>query len=169
MLSHFATEPPITGRGAARESEQSLVFTVEAADVEIDRETGKVKILSFAVAQDAGCAINPASVEGQIQGAVAQGIGWALSENAIYHNGIMQNTTFLDYRMPTTVDVPPVDVLLVEVPHSTSPFGLRGAGEPPLVPTLAAIANAIHSAGGIRLKELPMNPEAVLQALHIPL
>ncbi len=163
---HFPTEPPIIGQGASRETEPSLAFAVEVADVEVDRETGKVKILSYAVAQDVGYAINPISVEGQIQGAVAQGIGWALSENSIFHKGVMQNATLLDYRMPTAADVPFVDVLLVEVPHSTAPFGLRGAGEPPMVPILATIANAIHSATGVRLKELPMTPEAVFRALQ---
>ena len=165
-LSHFAIEPPIVGRGTARETDRSLIFSVQAADIEVDPETGKVKVLSYAAAQDAGRAINPDAVEGQVQGAVAQGIGWALSENSVLDNGIMQNTNLLDYRMSTAVDVPFVDVLLVEVPHSTSPFGLRGVGEPPLVPTLAAIANAIHSASGVRLKELPMNPETVFRAIN---
>jgi len=166
VLHRFATEAPIVGRGVARETDWSLIFTVQSADVEVDRETGKVKILSYTIAQDAGCAINPTLVEGQIQGAVSQGIGWALSENSVFHKGVMQNATFLDYRMPTAVDVPFMDVLLVEVPHSTSPFGLRGVGEPSVVPTLATIANAIHSATGVRLKELPMTPEAVFWALH---
>ena len=165
-LSHFAAEPPIIGHGTARETDRSLIFSVQTADVEVDPETGKVKVLSYAAAQDAGRAINPNAVEGQVQGAVAQGIGWALSENSILDNGVMQNTNLLDYRMYTAVDVPFVDVLLVEVPHSTSPFGLRGVGEPSLVPTLAAIANAIHSACGVRLKELPMNPETVFRAIN---
>ncbi|MFC2043940.1 xanthine dehydrogenase family protein molybdopterin-binding subunit [Chloroflexota bacterium] len=163
---HFPTEAPIIGRGAAREPEPSLSFAVEVADVEVDRETGKVKILSYAVAQDVGCALNPILVEGQIQGAVAQGIGWALWEDSIFDKGVMQNVTLLDYRIPTAADVPFVDALLVEVPHSTVPFGLRGVGEPPMVPVLATIANAIHSATGVRLKELPMTPEAVFRALH---
>jgi len=133
--------------------------------VEVDKETGKVKVLSYAAAQDVGLAINPTLVEGQIQGAVAQGIGWALSENSIFHKGVMQNATFLDYRIPTAADVPSVDTLLVEVSFDASPFGIRGVGEPPIVPSLATMANAIHSATGVRLKELPMTPEAIFNRI----
>ncbi|MFH1031746.1 MAG: xanthine dehydrogenase family protein molybdopterin-binding subunit [Chloroflexota bacterium] len=165
-LHHFPLEPPITGQGTGKVQNQSMVFAVETADVEVDKETGKVKVLSYAVAQDVGFAVNPTLLECQIQGAITQGIGWALWENSVYDKGVMQNANLLDYRIPTAVDVPSADVLLVEVPHSTSPFGIRGAGEPPLVPALATIANAIHSATGVMLKELPMNPEAVFRALH---
>jgi xanthine dehydrogenase molybdenum-binding subunit len=161
-IAHFPGENPITGRGSSKGLQQSPVFTVEAADVEVDKETGKVKVLSYAAAQDVGLAINPTLVEGQIQGAVAQGIGWSLFENCIFHKGMMQNATLLDYRMPTAADVPFVDTLLVEVSFDASPFGIRGVGEPPIVPSLATIANAIHSAIGVRLKELPMIPEAIL-------
>jgi CO/xanthine dehydrogenase Mo-binding subunit len=164
-IAHFPGESPITGRGSSQGLQQSPVFTVEAADVEVDQETGKVKVLSYVAAQDVGLAINPTLVEGQIQGAVAQGIGWALSENCIFHKGVMQNGTLLDYRMPTAADVPFVDTLLVEVSFDASPFGIRGVGEPPIVPSLATIANAIHSATGVRFKELPMTPEAILNGI----
>jgi xanthine dehydrogenase molybdenum-binding subunit len=164
-VAHFPGESPITGRGSSKGLLQSPVFTVEVADVEVDKETGKVKVLSFAAAQDVGLAINPTLVEGQIQGAVAQGIGWALSENSIFHKGVMQNATFLDYRIPTAADVPSVDTLLVEVSFDASPFGIRGVGEPPIVPSLATMANAIHSATGVRLKELPMTPEAIFNRI----
>jgi CO/xanthine dehydrogenase Mo-binding subunit len=164
-IAHFPGESPITGRGSSKGLQQSPVFTVEAADVEVDKETGKVKVLSYIAAQDVGFAINPTLVEGQIQGAVAQGIGWALSENCIFHKGVMQNATLLDYRMPTAADVPSVDTLLVEVGFDASPFGIRGVGEPPIVPSLATIANAIHSATGVRVKELPMTPEAILNSI----
>jgi CO/xanthine dehydrogenase Mo-binding subunit len=164
-IAHFPGESPITGRGSSKGLQQSPVFTVEVADVEVDKEIGKVKVLSYIAAQDVGLAINPTLVEGQIQGAVAQGIGWALSENYIFHKGVMQNATLLDYRMPTATDVPFVDTLLVEVSFDASPFGIRGVGEPPIVPSLAAIANAIHSATGVRLKELPMTPEAILSSI----
>jgi CO/xanthine dehydrogenase Mo-binding subunit len=159
---------PITGRGSGEMGEGAPVFAVQVADVEVDKETGKVKILSYAAAQDVGLAINPTLVEGQMQGAVAQGIGWALSENYIFNNGVMQNSTLLDYRMPTATDVPFVDTMLVEVSFGTPPFGIRGVGEPPIVPSLATIANAIHSATGVRLKELPMTPEAVLNGIKTP-
>ena len=164
-VAHFPGESPITGRGSSKGFLQSPVFTVEVADVEVDKETGKVKVLSYAAAQDVGLAINPTLVEGQIQGAVAQGIGWALSENSIFRKGVMQNATFLDYRIPTAADVPSVDTLLVEVSFDASPFGIRGVGEPPIVPSLGTMANAIHSATGVRLKELPMTPEAIFNRI----
>ncbi len=156
---------PITGRGSGEMGEGAPVFAVQVADVEVDKETGKVKILSYAIAQDVGLAINPTLVEGQMQGAVAQGIGWALTENSISQNGVMQNATLLDYRMPTAADVPFVETMLVEVSFGMPPFGIRGVGEPPIVPSLAAIANAIHSATGVRLKELPMTPETILNGV----
>jgi CO/xanthine dehydrogenase Mo-binding subunit len=157
---------PITGSGCSEPlGKLTPVFAVEAADVEVDKETGKVRVLSYAVAQDTGLAINPAIVEGQIQGAVAQGIGWALTEGYIYEGGVMRNPTFLDYRMPTAADVPFIETMIVEVASDVTPYGIRGVGEPPMVPTLATIANAIHSAAGVRLKELPMTPEAVLSAI----
>jgi CO/xanthine dehydrogenase Mo-binding subunit len=142
------------------------MFAVHVADIEVDKETGKVKILSYAAAQDVGLAINPTLVEGQIQGAISQGIGWALMENYVFDRGVLQNTTLLDYRMPTAVDVPFMEILLVEVGSATGPYGLRPVGEPPIVPSLATIANAIHDAIGVRLKELPMSPEAIFWSLQ---
>ena len=139
---------------------------VEAAEVEVDKETGKVKVLSFATVQDAGLALNPKILEGQIQGAAAQGIGWAFSENYNLEKGKMINATFQDYRMPTAADVPFMDAILVEVNSKVEPYGIRGAGEPPIVPTLAAFANAVHSATGVRFKELPMTPEVVLNGIN---
>ena len=159
-------EGPITGRGSVKVSQSAPMFAVQAADVEVDRETGKVKVLSYAAAQDVGLAVNPTLVEGQIQGAVSQGIGWALTENYVFQEGVMQNATLLDYRIPTAVDLPFVETILVEVSSAAGPYGVRGVGEPPIVPTLATIANAIHSAAGVRLKELPMTPEAVFWALR---
>jgi len=122
-------------------------------------------VLSSVVGQDAGVAVNPTLVEGQMQGAVAQGIGWALFEEYLFHDGVMENATFHDYRMPTAADVPPIETLLVEVDSGAEPYGIRGVGEPPIVPGPAAMANAIMSATGVRLKELPMTPEAILNAL----
>jgi CO/xanthine dehydrogenase Mo-binding subunit len=142
------------------------MFAVQMAEVEVDKETGKVKVLSYAAAQDVGFAINPALIEGQIQGAIGQGIGRALMEEYKFQDGIMQNPNLLDYRMPTAIDLPFKDVLLVEVKSDIEPFGVRGVGEPPMIPTLAAVANAIHSATGVRLKELPMKPETVFKAIQ---
>jgi len=158
-------ENPITGLGSSKGPPLCPVLAVGVADIEVDKETGKIKILSYAASQDIGLAINPTLVEGQIQGAVVQGIGWALTENHVSHKGVMQNATLLDYRIPTAADVPFVETMLVEVGSDTAPFGIRGVGEPPIVPTTAAMANAIHSATGVRLKELPMDPEAILRAL----
>jgi CO/xanthine dehydrogenase Mo-binding subunit len=156
---------PIIGRGSIGSNQSGPIFAVQMADVEVDKETGKVKVLSFAAAQDVGFALNPTLIEGQIQGAVAQGIGRALMEDYVFQKGIIQNPNFLDYRMPTSLDLPFIDVLLVEVKSDIEPFGVRGVGEPPMIPTLATIANAIHSAIGVRLKELPMTPEMVFYAI----
>ena len=125
-----------------------------------------MKILSYTAAQDVGLAINPLAVEGQIQGAVVQGIGWALMEGYVFDEGIVQNPTLLDYKMPTAEDVPGVDTLIVEVGSSHGVYGLRHAGEPPMIPTLAAVANAIHKATGVRFQELPLTPEAVLKGIR---
>ncbi|MFH1650521.1 MAG: molybdopterin cofactor-binding domain-containing protein, partial [Chloroflexota bacterium] len=162
----FRGEGPLVGRGSVGGMPAAPTLSVSAADVEVDEETGKVKILSFTEAQDVGLAINPMSVEGQIQGAVTQGIGWALMEGYQFENGVVQNTTFLDYRLPTATDVPMIDTILVEVGSSDGVYGVRHAGEPPMIPTLAAIANAVYRATGVRIKELPMNPEAVLKAIR---
>jgi xanthine dehydrogenase molybdenum-binding subunit len=157
---------PILGQGAGEnQAKGTPVFVVESAEVEVDKETGKVKVLSFAAAQDTGLALNPRILEGQIQGALAQGIGWALSEYYVLQKGKMVNATFQDYRMPTAADVPFMDAMLVEVNSRAEPYGIRGAGEPPIVPTLAAIANAVHSAIGVRFKELPLTPEVVLHGI----
>jgi len=141
------------------------VISVNAVDIEVDPDTGKVKILSYAASQDAGLAVNPLTVEGQIQGAIVQGIGWSLMEGYVFDQGKVQNTTFLDYRMPTATDVPMIDIMLVEVSSERGVYGLKQAGEPPLVPTLSAMANAIHDATGVRIKKLPMTPEAVWKSI----
>ncbi len=164
----LAGEGPVTGRGAVGAPPLVPMFAVQVADLEVDKETGAIKIRSYTAAQDVGLAVNPALVEGQIQGGVAQGIGWALTENYIYRKGVLQNASLMDYLMPTPADVPFIETLLVEIRSATGPFGIRGVGEPPIVPTLATIANAIHSAAGVRLKALPMTPEIILRALKDP-
>ena len=136
-------------------------------DVEVDPDTGKVTILRYTAAQDAGKAVHPSYVEGQIQGGVVQGIGWALTEEYYMgEEGQMVNSTFLDYRMPTSLDLPMIDTVIVEVANPLHPFGVRGVGEVCIVPPMAAIANAIYHATGARLRSLPMNPAAVLEALN---
>jgi CO/xanthine dehydrogenase Mo-binding subunit len=141
-------------------------FTTHVVDVEVDPETGKVDILRYTAAQDVGKAVHPSYVEGQIQGGVAQGVGWALNEEYYYdENGIMRNTGFLDYRMPTTLDLPMIETILVEVPNPGHPIGIRGVGEVPIVPPPAAVANAIYRAVGVRMTELPMSPAKVCKAI----
>ena len=157
---------PITGRGAGdSRGEATPVFTVQAADIMVDKETGKIKILDFVVAQDTGVAVNPRILEGQMQGAVAQGIGWAVTEGYYYQDGLIKNSTFLDYRMPTAADLPYIQTLLVEEESGSEPFGIRGAGEPSIVPTLGTMANAVFQAAGVRMTATPMTPEAVLKEI----
>jgi CO/xanthine dehydrogenase Mo-binding subunit len=135
-------------------------------DVEVDTDTGKVQILRYTATQDVGRAIHPSYVEGQIHGGVAQGIGWALNEEYYYDkDGHLMNASLLDYRMPTALDLPMIDAVIVEVPNPNHPFGVKGVGEVPIVPPAAAIANAIYDAVGMRMTVLPMNPKNVLQAL----
>ena len=117
-------------------------------------------------AQDVGKAIHPSYVEGQIQGGAVQGIGWALNEEYVYNDeGQMLNASFLDYRMPTTYDVPMIEAVIVEVPNPGHPYGVRGVGEVPIVPPPAAIANAIYQAIGVRMDVLPMSPSRILEAM----
>ena len=126
----------------------------------------KQDILRYTAFIDAGQAVHPSYVEGQIQGATVQGIGWALNEEYFYtEDGTMANSSFLDYRMPTSLDVPMIDTGIVEVPNPRHPFGLRGVGEVPIIPPLAALANAIYHAIGVRMTRLPMSPGAILEAL----
>jgi CO/xanthine dehydrogenase Mo-binding subunit len=132
----------------------------------VDPDTGKVTILRYTALQDVGKAIHPSYAEGQIQGAVAQGIGWALNEEYFVNDqGHMVNSSYLDYRMPTSLDLPMLDTVLVEVANPTHPFGVRGVGEVCIVPPLAAISNALYNAIGVRMNSLPMNPGAILEAL----
>jgi CO/xanthine dehydrogenase Mo-binding subunit len=161
------TGGPIGGYGRINAQGAGPSFGTHLVDVEVDPETGRVTILRYTVAQDAGKAIHPSYVEGQFQGGAAQGIGWALNEEYIYGaDGKLQNAGFLDYRMPVASDVPMIDAIIVEVPNPRHPYGVRGIGETPIVPPMAAIANAIERATGIRFTELPMSPPRVLKALR---
>ena len=157
---------PIVGRGAVDPKGIGGAFATHIVDVEVDPETGKVGILRYTAVQDVGKAIHPSYVEGQIHGGAVQGIGWALNEEYIYNDeGSMTNSSFLDYRMPTSYDVPMIEAVIVEVPNPGHPYGVRGVGEVPIVPPAAAIANAIYDAIGIRMKELPMSPDRILAAM----
>ena len=161
------TGGPITGRATSQPRGVGGAFATHVVDVEVDPDTGKVSILRYTATQDVGTAIHPSYVEGQIQGGAVQGIGWALNEEFVYNkDGSMVNASFLDYRMPTTLDLPMIDTVLVEVPNPGHPYGVRGVGEVPIVPPPAALANAIYRATGKRMKNLPMSPTYVLSQLE---
>ena len=160
------TGGPIVGRGTANPSGVGNAFGLHIVDVEVDPETGKVDILRYTALQDAGKAIHPSYVEGQIQGGAVQGIGWALNEEYFVNSeGSMLNSSFLDYRMPTSLDLPMIDTVIVEVGNPGHPFGVRGVGEVSLVPPMGAVANAISNAIGIRPDRLPMTPGYLLEKL----
>ncbi len=143
----------------------SYAYGTHGVEVEVDKETGKVKILNYIAAHDVGKAINPLLLEGQIYGGGLQGIGYALGEKMIYKDGRLMNGNFLDYKIPTVKDVPPIQPVIVETEEKEGPFGAKGIGEPGLVPTAPAIANAIYDAIGVRIKDLPITPEKVLAAI----
>lgn len=143
----------------------SYAYGAHGVEVEVDKETGKVKILNYIAAHDVGKAINPLLLEGQIYGGGVMGIGYALGERMIFEKGVLKNGNFLDYKMPTARDIPPVQAVIVETDEQDGPFGAKGIGEPGLVPTAPAIANAIYDAVGVRIKDLPITPEKVLKAL----
>jgi xanthine dehydrogenase molybdenum-binding subunit len=163
------TGGPITGRATVNAGAVGAVgnaFAVSCIDLEIDPDTGKVKILRCTIAQDVGRALHPAYVEGQMQGGTAQGIGWALNEEYVYDDtGILRNVGLLDYRMPTCLDLPMIEAIVVQVPNPGHPLGVRGVGEVSIVPPMPAIANAIYRAVGVRMCELPMSPPRLLKAM----
>jgi CO/xanthine dehydrogenase Mo-binding subunit len=160
------TGGPISGHHETNAGGVGASFGVHVVDVEVDPETGRTTVLRYLVVQDAGRAIHPAYVEGQYQGGAAQGIGWALNEEYVYGaDGRLQNTVFLDYRVPVASDLPMIDTVIVEVPNPGHPYGVRGVGETGITPPLPALANAIAAATGARLRSLPMSPPKVLAAL----
>jgi CO/xanthine dehydrogenase Mo-binding subunit len=156
IVGRASVDPPGVGGG----------FATHIADVEVDVDTGKVSVLRYTAIQDVGKAIHPSYVEGQMQGGAVQGIGWAISEEYIYNQkGEMTNASFLDYRLPTSLDLPMIETVMVEVANPGHPYGVRGVGEVPIVPPAAALANAIYHAIGVRLTELPMSPGRIIRAL----
>ena len=160
------TGGPIGGHSSVNAGGIGPGFSTQMCDVEVDPETGHVTILRWTAAQDVGRAIHPSYVEGQIQGGAVQGIGWALNEEYIYDDqGRLENPGFLDYRVPVASDVPMIETLLVEVPNPNHPYGVKGVGEVNICPPMAAIANAIQNATGVRMQELPMSPPKLLAAL----
>ena len=161
-----ATGGPINARSSLNTEGAAGGFATQICDVEVDPETGKVQVIRYTAFQDAGRAIHPSYVEGQIQGGVVQGIGWALNEECIFGaNGLLDNPSFLDYRMPVASDLPMIEPVVLEIPNDKHPQGVRGVAEVPIVPAMAAVANAVRNAIGLRLTELPMSPPKVLAAL----
>jgi CO/xanthine dehydrogenase Mo-binding subunit len=161
-----STGGAITGASNVEPTGEGNGYAVHVVDLEVDPDTGKVEILRYTAVQDAGKAVHPSYVEGQMQGGVVQGIGWALNEEYFFNGqGHMMNSSFLDYRMPTSLDLPMIDTVIVEVANPGHPYGVRGVGEVPIVPPMAAIANAINQAIGARLQGLPMTPGKVLDAV----
>ena len=160
------TGGPIAGHNEVVADGAGVSFASHICDVEVDPETGATKVLRYTVIQDAGKAIHPDYVEGQFQGAAAQGIGWALNEEYIYgDDGRLQNAGFLDYRIPVCSDLPFIDTEILEIPNPDHPYGIRGVGETSIVPPLAAIANAVSNAVGVRMDHIPMSPPRILKAL----
>ncbi len=143
----------------------TYAYGAHGVEVEVDRETGRVRIVKYVAAHDVGKAINPMLLEGQINGGGVMGLGYALSENMVFRNGKLMNPNYLDYKMLTAKDIPPMEAVIVETDEQDGPFGAKGIGEPGLVPTAPAIANAIYDAVGVRIKDLPITPEKVLAAL----
>ena len=161
------TGGPISANASLNARGVGAAFSTQVCDVEVDPETGVTRVVRYLTAQDAGRAISPDYVEGQMQGGVVQGIGWGLNEEYVHdQNGNMENPSFLDYRMPVASDLPMIECCIVEVPNPAHPYGVRGVGEVGIVPPMAALGNAIKDAMGVRLTDLPMTPIKVLEALN---
>ncbi len=161
------TGGPISGHSETVADGAGVSFASHICDVEVDPETGATKVVRYTVVQDAGKAVHPDYVEGQFQGGAAQGIGWALNEEYVYgKDGRLQNPGFLDYRIPVCSDLPFIDTEILEIPNPNHPYGIRGVGETSIVPPLAAIANAVSNAAGVRMTHVPMSPPRILAAIN---
>lgn len=166
LMQATLTDGAVVGRGVSTKLPLGVEIGAHVCDVEVDTDTGLVTVLRYTAFQDVGLALNPTAVEGQMSGSVVQGLGWALMEGFDYGpDGRLRNPSLLDYRMPTALDVPPIECVIVETPVPDVPYGVRGVGEVPIVPPAAAVANAIARAIGVRVLHMPMTPERVLRAL----
>jgi CO/xanthine dehydrogenase Mo-binding subunit len=160
------TGGPISGHADFGGGTRTPTYAGHIVDVEVDPDTGKVTILRYTTVTEVGRAMHPSYVEGQIQGGAVQGIGMALTEEYFYDDqGVLRNNSLLDYRMPTSLDVPMIDTVVLEVPHPGHPLGVRGVGEIPIVPVMGAISNAIHDATGFRPRHLPVTPRVLVEEL----
>ena len=167
LMRATLTDGAIVGRGVSTKLPLGVEAGAHVCDVEVDPETGQVTVLRYTAFQDVGRALNPTAVEGQIEGSVSQGIGWALTEGFDYAaDGRLRNASLLDYRMPTALDLPRIECVIIETPVPDVPYGVRGVAEMPIVPVAAAVGNAIRRAVGVRMTRMPMTPERVLAALQ---
>jgi CO/xanthine dehydrogenase Mo-binding subunit len=161
------TGGPINGSAQVNPPAAGPGFSTHLCDVEVDPETGRIDVIRYTAIQDAGRAVHPSYVEGQMQGGASQGIGWALHEEYVFDkNGVLENAGFLDYRMPVASDLPMIDTVVLEIANPLHPYGVRGVGETPIVAPLAAVANAVMNASGVRMTELPISPPRMLAALQ---
>jgi CO/xanthine dehydrogenase Mo-binding subunit len=164
----FAEYGPLIGQGSSPQRQRAPGYAACIAEVTIDPCTGKVAVDRLVVAQDVGKAINPLSIEGQMQGGVTQSISMALWEELLYdEEGQVRNPSLLDYRMPTAGDMPMIETIILEIPGGDGPYGAKLVGEPPMVPAVAAVANAITAAIGARVCDLPITPERVWRAMNM--
>ncbi|MEZ4625247.1 MAG: molybdopterin cofactor-binding domain-containing protein [Thermomicrobiales bacterium] len=165
-LSTSNEHEPVLGRGSSSLTESAPGFAVHLVEVEVDPLTGVTKPTAYVAAQDVGFALNPLLVEGQVEGAVGQGLGWALYEGLMFDDaGQLMTATLMDYTLPKADMIPPIEVLLVEVPAELGPYGAKGIGEPPAIPGPAAVANAIKDLTGVRVDHFPIKPETLAEKL----
>jgi len=162
----YAQHPAVLGRGNVILKVRASAMAAHLARVFVDPDTGRTEVLEYVAVHDVGRAINPAMVEENIHGGVAQGIGWALYEQMLYdEDGRLITSSLLDYTVPGSHQIPPIQSVIVEAPSQSGPYGLRGVGEPPVIPVAAAIANAVHAATGQRTTEIPITSERLRRAL----
>lgn len=155
----------VTGDFAGNIS-SSYTFNAQVVEVEVDPLTGQVRVLHVTTANDLGKAINPMLAEGQAESQIVQGMGFGMLEGLKFDEGKVMNPSFMEYRIPNSADCPPIKVFLVETNDPNGPYGAKGAGEPTIIPTAAALANAIYDAVGVRMKDLPITPEKILRAIE---
>jgi CO/xanthine dehydrogenase Mo-binding subunit len=160
------SDVPKRAETGSRSGYPAYVFATQVAEVEVDLATGEVEVLRITAAHDCGTAINPMMVEGQIEGGISMGLGYALLEEMVLKDGAVQNAEFANYHLPTAYDMPEVQIAIVDRPECTGPFGAKGIAEPSLIPTAPAIVNAIYDAVGVRMRELPVTPSNLLSAIR---
>jgi CO/xanthine dehydrogenase Mo-binding subunit len=165
-IANMGKYPPVLAHGSSAVEERAPGIAAHLARVRVDPDTHEPKVIGYVAVQDVGRAVNPAMVEEQIHGGVAQGIGWALYEGIVFdEDGRVLTGSWLDYAVPTAEKVPAIETVLLEIPSRSGPFGVRGVGEPPVIPGAAAIGNAIKDAVGVRLTEIPMTAQKLHRAL----